>query len=776
MIFKILKKDLLRKKIITAAVFIFIMLSAMLMASGSNMIINLLNSIDYLFESSSAPHFTQSHTGDFDQNLIDEWSTNNDLIESQQTIEMINISGSNLYLNSEEPEKYSFMDNGFVKQSKKFDYLLNLSNEIIKVEEGEIAVPIHYMQTKDLRIGDTIKIKNNEKEISFTITNFVRDVQMNPAIISSKRFVVSDPDYNILKNNFGDSEYLITFQLKNINDLKEFRNQYSQSNLPQKGPTIDIQLLRLMNSLSDGLIAAVIILISILLCVISLLCLRFVILLTLEEDYKEIGVMKAIGILPAKIRNIYLSKYLILAVTASFSGYLLSLFINHLFIENIMLYIGRAPLSILELLIPPASSFLIALIVILFSLLVLKRFKKISAVEAISMGNSGGIYSNNKKLSLHKNKTINSNIFLGLRDVLLRFKTYIILFLVFVLSTFIIIVPLNFLNTIQSPKFISYMGVGESDLILDIRSSNQMQKQFEEVIKYIENDPEITKFASYITGKYEIINQEGTAESLFVTTGDFDVFPIDYVNGKAPSLSNEIALSYLSASELEKNVGDPIVLIANGKNQDMVVTGIYQDITNGGKTAKAKITPDYDKVVWYNINLNVSSDVPSKVQEYNTTFDNLKVTDIEGYIDQTFSSIIDQLKLLTITAILIAVLITILITVLFLKMLIAKDMSQIAIMKSIGISLKDIKTQYITRSLIVLNLGIIVGTILSNTLGEQLLSVLLSVMGAKNIQFIINPLLAYIISPLFLILIVSITTFLSINNIENYSIEDINVE
>jgi putative ABC transport system permease protein len=776
MILKILKKDLMRKKIITAAVFIFIMLSSMLMASGSNMIINLLNSIDYLFETSSAPHFTQSHTGEFDQNLIDEWSLENELIEKRQTVEMINISGSNLYLNSELPEDYSFMDNGFVKQNKEFDFLLNLNNEVIKVEQGEIAVPIHYMQNKDLRLGDTIVIKKNDKEISFTITNFVRDVLMNPAIISSKRFVVNEADFNTLKNNFGDSEYLISFKLNDINDLKEFRNQYSQSNLPQKGPTIDIQLLRLMHSLSDGLIAAVIILISILLCIISLLCLRFVILLTLEEDYREIGVMKAIGILPAKIRNIYLSKYLILAVTASFTGYLLSLFVNHLFIENIMLYIGKAPLSIFELLIPAAASLLIALIVILFSLLVLKRFKKVSAVEAIRMGSTGGIYSNNKKLALHKNKKINSNIFLGLRDVLLRFKTYIILFLVFVLSTFIIIVPLNFLNTIQSPKFISYMGVGESDLILDIRSSNQMQKQFEEVINYIENDSDVTKFASYITGKYEIVNQEGTTESLFVTTGNFDVFPIDYVNGIAPSESNEMALSYLSASEFEKSVGDPLILIANDIRHEMVVSGIYQDITNGGKTAKAKITPDYDKVVWYNINLNVNTDIPSKVQEYNTTFDNLKVTDIEGYIDQTFSVIIDQLQLLTVTAIIIAVLITILITVLFLKMLTAKDMSQIAIMKSIGISLRDIKIQYITRALIVLNLGIIVGTVLSNTLGERILSLLLSVMGAKNIQFIINPLVAYILSPLFLILIVTITTLLSINNIEDYSIEDINVE
>ena len=776
MILKILKRDLLRKKVITAAVFIFILLSAMLMASGTNMIINLLNSVDYLFETAETPHFTQSHTGDIDQNRIDQWTSDNNLVQTQQTVEMINIAGANLYINSEIPEKQSFIDNGFVKQNEEFDYLLNLDNEIIEVNKGEIAVPIHYMESRDLKLGDTITIKNNLNEITFTITDFVRDSQMNPSIISSKRFVVSIADFNTIKSNFGESEYLITFRLKDLNSLQQFRNQYSQSNLPQKGPTIDIQLLKLMNSMSDGLIAAVIILISILLCVISLLCLRFVILLTLEEDYREIGVMKAIGILPAKIRNIYLSKYFTLAVTAALSGYILSLFVDHIFIENILLYIGKAPLSFIELMLPPAAAFVIALIVILFSMLVLKRFKKVSAVEAIRMGSSGGIYADNKKFALSQNKYINSNIFLGLRDVILRYKTYLILFLVFVLSTFIIIVPLNFLNTIQSPEFVKYMGVGQSDIILDLRNSQEMHQQFEEVISYVQDDSDVTEYATYITGKYEIINQEGTAESLFVTTGDLDVFPVDYVNGQSPSSENELALSYLSADQLDKKVGDSAVLIANGKEHSVIISGIYQDITNGGKTAKAKIKPDYDKAVWYNINFNVNKDVSSKVQEYNQAFENIKVTDIEGYINQTVSNIIGQLELLTITAIIIAVLITILITSLFLKMLTAKDMSQIAVMKSIGISLKDIKIQYITRALIVLNLGIIMGTIFSNTLGERLLSLLLSVLGAKNIQFIVNPLEAYILSPIFLMFVVSITTILSINSIENYSIEDINLE
>ncbi len=59
MLLKMLKKDVLRKKVITVAIFIFITLSATLIASGANMFIELGNSLNYLFEKSNAPHFVQ---------------------------------------------------------------------------------------------------------------------------------------------------------------------------------------------------------------------------------------------------------------------------------------------------------------------------------------------------------------------------------------------------------------------------------------------------------------------------------------------------------------------------------------------------------------------------------------------------------------------------------------------------------------------------------------------------------------------------------------------
>jgi putative ABC transport system permease protein len=100
MLVKILKKDFVKKKRITITLIAFILLSALLAASGSNMIMELFNSMNYLFEKSSAPHYSQMHAGEIDQAAIDCWSSNNSLVKEQQTVEMINIDGSNIYIGS----------------------------------------------------------------------------------------------------------------------------------------------------------------------------------------------------------------------------------------------------------------------------------------------------------------------------------------------------------------------------------------------------------------------------------------------------------------------------------------------------------------------------------------------------------------------------------------------------------------------------------------------------------------------------------------------------
>ncbi|WP_420631578.1 FtsX-like permease family protein [Candidatus Leptofilum sp.] len=774
---KMLKKDFLRKKIITVAVFIFIMLSAALMASGANMFIELSNSLTHLFEKSNAAHFVQYHAGEFEQADIDEWVLGNELIKGQQTAVSINIHESNVYFkDSPTPEEAGVMEMGFVKQNDSFDFLLDLQNQLIEVADGQIGVPIYYMQNREMQIGDTVRIQNDQMQLEFTVVSFVRDVQMNPSIISSKRFVVSDHDFEALKENFGVIEYQIGFQLNDLSQLTEFGSAYKLSSLPQKGPPIDYDLLKTLNALTDGLIAAVIIFISLLLNVVALLCLRFTILATIEEDYKEIGVMKAIGIPQPDIKKIYLSKYVVMAAGAVATGYILSLFLSKLFSANMMLYIGSAPKNSVHLIAPFLAASLIFFIVLFYCLLTLRRFDRITAVQALRLGNTGETYSGKSLFPLHKNDRFNVNIFLGLRDVFLRFRLYTLLFFVFLVCTFIIIVPLNLLNTLQSPEFVAYMGLGSSDILIDLRQTDDIIERFDNVSTYLANDADVERFSPLITSKFQVLNADGYAESLSVETGDFTTFPLEYLEGAAPVKENEIALSYLSADELDKSVGQNIQLIVGGQIKEMVVTGIYQDITDGGRTAKSPMPPDHETAAWYRISLDVGSDTDEKIEEYAAAFFPAKITNIEGYLDQTFAGTTDQLKLLTIVAIAVAVVVAILITSLFLKMLIAKDMSQIAIMKGLGFSLQNIQLQYVTRALLILNSGIILGTIFSNTLGQNLIGAVLSIVGAPNIEFIINPFHAYILSPIALMLVVTLTTWLSIVSMKDFNISDMTSE
>jgi putative ABC transport system permease protein len=275
-----------------------------------------------------------------------------------------------------------------------------------------------------------------------------------------------------------------------------------------------------------------------------------------------------------------------MAALASLLGYLGSLFLNRLFTANIMLYLGTAPKSMLQYLVPIIAVGLIFLIVISYCTLILRRFNKITAVEALRSGNMGETQVNKGLLPLHKSNLFNVNVFLGIRDVTQRFKMYRLLFFVFFVCTFIIIIPINLLNTIQSPSFITYMGIGRSDIRIDLRHSDDVAERFNEMITYIQNDKDVERFSPLVTSQFKVINSEGVQENISVETGDFTVFPLEYLNGAAPTKANEIALSYLNSQELNKPVGDTLRLVVDGREQQMVISGTYQDVTNGGRTAK----------------------------------------------------------------------------------------------------------------------------------------------------------------------------------------------
>lgn len=770
---KILKKDLLRNKGINLTLCIFILLSSFLVSSSIGIIVNLSSSINNLFDKSKVPHFIQMYSsGEINQVEIDKFSKNNNLVNKQQTVELLNISGSNInFGKSYISEAESVMDISFARQNVDFDYLLNLDSKVASIKDGEIGVPIYFMEKNNLKVGDIVKFKNENIELNFKISEITRDAQMNPSIVTSKRLLISDNDFEKLKGKTDKSEYLIEFLLHDINKTSEFEKQYQSSGLPQGDTAITHSLFKVMNMVTDGLVIAVIMLISILLIIIALFCLRYTILSTMEEEYREIGIMKAIGIQNRNIKRLYLLKYVFISGGASVIGYVLSLLLSRIFTKNISLYMGVAEKTALDYIIPFIASIIVFLIVLTFCQIILRKFKNVSAIEAIREDGIQESTKISKGFKLYKSKFKNVNIYLGIKDVLGKFKSYRLLCIVFVFCVFLAVVPVNLLTTTKSPNFMSYMGAGKSDLRIDLQNIENIEKRYKDLDAYINNDKDIDKAALFITSVFKIENTDKSFSNLKVEIGDFKEFPLEYNSGRAPQNENEIALSSLNSRDLEKETGDKLNIIVEGEKREVTVCGTYQDITNGGKTAKGLLPYKDENILWFvaNINLKQGVDKTEKKAEYLNKFKPAKVLDVEDYLNQTLSIILGQLQSTAILSIALAVIIAVLIVSMFFRMILAKDRYQISILKSLGFVSKDIKSRYLCRFLIVLFIGIVIGALLGGFLGEKLVGVFMSILGATDFKFIINPLVSYIIIPILLIISVVVSILInsrSINKIK----------
>ena len=217
----------------------------------------------------------------------------------------------------------------------------------------------------------------------------------------------------------------------------------------------------------------------------------------------------------------------------------------------------------------------------------------------------------------------------------------------------------------------------------------------------------------------------------------------------------------MNANEMGKKVDDVILLMVEGQEKTFTVSGIYSDITNGGKTAKAVFSNTSADTMWSVISAELSDEslIDATIAEYAGRFDFAKVSNIDEYIVQTYGGTIRSIGKASYAAIVIALTITLLITLLFMRMLVAKDRYEIAVMKAFGFTNSDIKAQYVARSVFVLIVGILLGTFLANTLGEALTGRVVASFGASSFDFVVNPLAAYLISPLLMVFSVLMATF-----------------
>src|SRR5699024_10787463 len=279
--------------------------------------------------------------------------------------------------------------------------------------------------------------------------------------------------------------------------------------------------------------------------------------------------------------------------------------------------------------------------------------------------------------------------------------------IVFGLATVMVTFPAQLLSTFQSPGFMQYLGAPQTDLRIEIHDEDASvtSEVHESLRTRLAEDPRVTNVQSYAHQRFDV-EYEGSWQTLNAQLGDHSSAAMAFVDGQAPG-SNEIALSTLNAQALEVTVGDDLRFQDATGIRTLQVSGVYQDVTAGGYTAKIHDSPSEESAARWSVFIDVrpGMDPGHLAAEYRQDFATAEVLPMTDYVDQTLAYVTDGLRSASWIIFMIALGAVTLITTLFLRLQLSRNHAESDTLRLLGFSARQLTLQTMAQ----LGLMILVG-------------------------------------------------------------------
>lgn len=764
-----LRNDLRRNKGVTIALVVMLILSAFLMASGAMVMERLSGSVGRLLDIAKPPHFLQMHKGEYDAAALVGFAAEHPEIDSWLIEEMVGFDGQ--AISFETPgtgERHdlaeSMIDNLFVTQNADFDFLLDQNDDIPRPDSGEIYVPVASGQQFGIEEGDRLFVNTGAGIETFEVKGFVRDAQMASSMSSATRFLISEDDFERIRaTGAGSPEIIVEYRLSDTSQIGEFQRAYeSDPDVPKNGQAVTEVMIRLVNMFSDGLVAIAFVFASLLLIAIALLNVRFVIRGTLEDDIHEIGAMKAIGIPSRTIARLYLLRYGAMTLFACIVGGLLAAIAVPALTSGIRANFADPPLSAASFFAPVGALLAVFALVMAICAAVLRAVGKMNVIAALVHGAPSMARKTTRTpkregrsaLAGARENAVGRR--LAVLELRAEARQWALLPAVFFLTAILITLPMNLLSTFESPRFVTYMGAPESDVRADIQFASDDEPSVDvvhgELVAALRADPRVDSVQAYAGMLYETPGEDDW-EALRIEVGDYSETTLVFIDGERPA-AGQIALSVLNADKYQVGPGDPLTLRRGPEESTVTVSGIYQDVTSGGYTAKmqGEVASGADRWVLY-ADLAAGADPSAVAGEYDALSPTASVIPMRQYVQQTLSYATDALRLTTVFAFAFGLGSAVLITTLFLRLRLAKDRRKMGVLSAIGFSTREIAGQITMKTTVSVATGTALGVLFAATAGEAVVGGLISMsgMGIAQLSFIVNPWIVYAVFPLLLL-------------------------
>ncbi|GFI22151.1 hypothetical protein IMSAGC011_00924 [Lachnospiraceae bacterium] len=787
---EILKKDLMKQKGINVILFLFITLSTIFLASSVNNIYLVTNGLNTYMEYANVSDVMVVFGGGAEREQFQEWIKSRSEITEYDCEELCEIKAEDITIKQADATS-TLKTNGaslyLASIGSKYAKPLDNKGNELSLAPGEVAVTSWMMEKNALHIGDKIEVYISDKAYSYQIAIQSRDIMYGNEMSGMARFIFCKDDYNKMVS--GSTNRKIEVYGYNTTNPKKTLDAMNQQEFKFLVNAFERSIYSLLY-VFDMIVAALLIVVGFCLILISLMILKFSLSFTMEENYREVGVMKAIGMRNFSIRKIYLVKYFALVVTGAIVGFLISIPFGKGMMDSVsknMVLGDSTNTAVINL----VCSIVIILFVTGMCVVFTGKLKKISAIEAIRSGDSGERYQKRRGLCLYKRKYMGTISFLGLNDILCNTRRYLVLFFTFCISFVLITVPLNTLTTMESDEMASKFNLNP-DAAIYLETVEEQgaapyhnTKDLEHALRRIEKEMAAKGYTAQLSvGALCFI--EYTINDVGDVIKPLSNYPIgkngsfcEYQAGLAPKLSNEVAFSKKIMEENNLEIGDIVIVKIGGKEQKLIITGYYSDYMQLGKSARLNPAIDIsDEILSGYWKATVEMETALTQQELASVlkkeFPQYNWVTAQEALDANIGSIKSTMQILQIPMTIMLCILIMLISLLMMKLFIVREKGQLAMLKSIGWRNKAIRLWLVMRMVWVVILSMIVAVPLSMLCNRFVLRNIFAIMGAE-LQIQVEPQKAYVLYPVILLVGIMFATYFATGSVKRISTNDMKI-
>ncbi|MCR4868176.1 MAG: FtsX-like permease family protein [Lachnospiraceae bacterium] len=794
MYLNILRKDLKRKRTMNIIIFLFAVIGACFVGSGWSNVVTVLNGTGYFFEKANIGDLFIVDYGDGKEThkRLKDMEEVSQIREEHGLIGIVSdlqrVSGKKINDNS------MLIIQPVTKDSITY---FDQENEVIRqVKPGEIYLPAKLFDQHSFSIGDKVRLQNHDARTKeLTIAGSVKDALLGTTMMGSTRVLINQEEFQKLQDESTEGNSLETIFCVRTTDPKAVNSRIAGINSISLNMTTEtLKLAYIMYMI----LAMVVLAISICLILVSFVVLKYVITFSINEEFREIGVMKAIGIRNSRIRTLFAVKYACMAAIGSVIGFFISIPFGNMLIDSVSdsMVLGNEGGIRYNM----AGALAVAILMTLLAYHSTAKVKKCSPLDAIRSGQTGERYGKKSKISLAKHK-MSSPLFLAVNDLLSYPKRYITILISFFLCSVFTFGLVLMADTMRSDRLITSFGTKgdvyldpeiisrrDRDYIIQAKSnSGDLAKQenpYDKAIREIEQ----VLLKHHMPGKVSAelfyvykITVNGEERSQYCEQNPYiSMTDYTYQEGSAPSKEDEIAITPKVAKSLSIGIGDSVTIAFPSGKKTCIVTAIIHTMNQLGDCillhTKAPTSPqDVAVMMMYQINFKdhpTQAVIDKRIEKIKKIYHTKDVMNATDYVVDCMKSA-DAMDAVVKLLLAITILVVLLVAILMERSFISDEEGSIALLRAIGLKTSSIVKWHIYRFTFVALLAEILAVSLALPITHLWADPIWAMMGQTKIHYYFKPLSLLVLYPGLILVVTVLTVSLTALQIGRIQAKDI---